>query len=106
MYLIYIFVYIYYSSKFSKIGFDNIVFVDMCRDSKKKHPTILRKGRLSERRNTGYSHESTSKSNAGEASFFRATEVSLVGRREESQSMIPKVCNCYCNSFYQYRGNV
>ena len=93
-----------YSSKFSKIGFDNIVFVDMCRDSKKKHPTILRKGRLSERRNTGYSHESTSKSNAGMASFFRATEVSLVGRREESQSMIPKVCNCYCNSLYQYRG--
>ena len=72
----------------------------MCRDSKKKHPTILRKGRLSERRNTGYSHVNTSKSNAGEASFFRATEVSrgLVGRREESQSMIPKVCNCYCNS--------
>ena len=67
----------------------------MCRDSKKKHPTILRKGRLSERRNTGYSHESTVKSNAGEASFFRASEVSrsLGGRREESQSMIPKVCH-------------
>ena len=66
----------------------------MCRDSKKKHPTILKKGRLSERRNTGYSHESMSKSNAGEASFFRASEVSrsLGGRREESQSMIPKVC--------------
>ena len=100
MYLIYIYICIkfQYSSKFNNIGFDNIVFVDMCRDSKKKHPTILRKGRLSERRNTGYSHESTSKSNAGEASFFRATEVSLVGRREESQSMIPKVCNYYCNS--------
>ena len=88
-------------SKLSKIGFDNIVFVDMCRDSKKKHPTILKKGRLSERRNTGYSHESMSKSNAGEASFFRASEVSrsLGGRREESQSMIPKVRNYYCNSF-------
>ena len=70
----------------------------MCRDSKKKHPTILKKGRLSERRNTPLYHESTSKSNAGEASFFRANEVSrsLGGRREESQSMIPRVCN-YCN---------
>ena len=78
----------------------------MCRDSNKKHPTILRKGRLSERRNTGYSHESTSKSNAGEASFFRATEVSrLSGRREERQSMIQKVCNFNFNSFSLYRRN-
>ena len=84
----------------SKIGFDNIVFIDMYRDSKKKHPTILKKGRLSERRNTPLYHESTSTSNAGEISFFRANEVSrsLGGRREESQSMIPKVCNYYCNS--------